>query len=80
MIICSIGLGQTSIEINPKCLQKVATEFIKNHLMELIFFSTDWLSNWLTDQPSDKRNLITAKAMGLGFLLFDVVCCVSCVT
>ena len=33
-------------------------------------FSTDWLSDWL--MPSDKRNSITAKAMGLISSLFNV--------
>jgi len=34
-------------------------------------FSTDWLTDNCL-MPSDKRNSITAKAMGLIFLLFDV--------
>ena len=49
-------LGKTSLQIDPKCFQQAATEIIKRN-----FLVTDCL------MPSDKSNLIMAKAMARSF-------------
>ena len=68
--------AQKSLQYNPKSFQYIVTKlFKKNHSME---FSTACLPAFLSAclpvclMPSGKHNLITAKAMGLIFSLFDV--------